>query len=301
MARFRREHRIHDLREALRRSAERLRERLRERIRKRNDDSIKRTRESTENKSRSAKEFNLLARLRQRFHIKIEDPWFKLETLRNYMADYIVSQNIFTYDHVRNTILDALNRIREPDLRNLYLYNKLIARYQNPPCGSVKFYIKITYTTLNILRTIRDKFTLYVRNWINNSKLRDRLLQAVAFVLQLLLRSRTKPEDEDYNSELLANPESTLSENDQVTVSRSDTTQTERRYSLGFLLRHPSLIARALAMKLGLAEHSHDAHHCSVYAFLPERSKMKYYVNLPYQQYYDFIVYERRRKMRGVK
>lgn len=301
MARFKREHRIHDLRESIRRSIERLRERFRETLRRRSDEGIKRTREITESNTKKAKEYNELSRLRQKFRLKIEDPFFKLETLRNHMADYIVSQNIYTHEHVRATILDALNRIREPDLRNLYLFNKLVARYQTPPCGSVKFYVKLTYVTLNILKSIRDRFTLYVRNWINNSKLRDRLLQTAAFVLALLLRSRTKHEDEDYNSELLANPESTLSENDQVTVSRSDTTQTERRYTLGFIMRHPTFIARALTMKLGLAEHSHDAHHCSVYAFLPERSKMKYYVNLPYQQYYDFIVYERRRKMRGVK
>jgi hypothetical protein len=301
LARFRHEHRIHDMLERLRESFRQLRERFKERFRKRTDKIIKKQNERIVRDTERAKTFNNLSHIRQRFRYKIDDIFFKVETLKSYISDVIVKNNIIRFENVLNAVKHGLSRIRDVDYNNLYALTRYVARFMNPPCGSMKYYVKITYQSIQALKQLYDRFVIYVRNWISNKKLRDRILNAVTFVIQLLLRSREKPEDEDYNSETLANPESRLDANDKVDIMRSDITDTKRTYTLGFLLRHPSFIGRIFATKLGLSEFSADSHHCSLYAHMAEISRRKHYLDLDKTRYYDFIIYRQRIKMRGIK
>jgi hypothetical protein len=301
LARFRREHRIHDILERARELAKERLSNLRERIRKNTENLSKSIRDRIKRDTDKAKAFNERFKERQLFRLKIDDPFFKLETLKAYTVDLLTAQGVINVNRLRDAIRHGLDRIKQIDFTNLFSLEKCVARYHVGPCNSYKYYVKLTYTTRDILKTFAANFVVYVRNWIANARLRDRLLNAVAFVIHALLRSRTKSRDEDYNSEYLANTNSTLDDNDQLEISRSDPTNTARTYSLGFLLRHPTFIARSLAIKLGLAEHQSDSHHCSIYVQRVEISKRKHYRGLDFQRYYDFIIAEEKERFRGIK
>lgn len=301
MARFRREHRIHDLLERNRELQRERHERLRERTKHLIDTTIRDTIERVVGISRKAKTFNEKYRERQQFKLKIEDIFFKTETLKTYMVDNIASQNIISREKIISAVKHGLDRVRQPDMENLYSLEKCIARYHVGPCNSYKYYVKLTHMIREELLNLALKMAIYIRSWISNEKLRDRLLNAIAFVIHALLRSRTKSRTEDYNMEYLGNPESTLQESDTVEIMRSDITNTARSYSLGFLMRHPTFIARATAYKLGLAEYSSDSHHCSIYVHRTEISKRKHYRGLDFQRYYDFIIFEDKERFRGIK
>jgi hypothetical protein len=301
LARFRREHRINDLLERARELAKKRLENLREKIRKNVESLSRSTRDRVRRDTDRARAFNEKFRERQLFRLKIDDPFFKIDTLKSYIVDLLTAQGVIDLNKLRNAVKHGLDRIKQIDFTNLFNLEKCVARYHTGPCNSFKYYVKLTYATRDILKTLANNFVVYIRNWIANARLRDRLLNAIAFVIHALLRSRTKPRDEDYNSEYLANTNSTLDDSDQLEISRSDTTNTARSYPLGFLLRHPSLIARAIASKLGLAEYQSDSHHCSIYVQRVEISKRKHYRGLDFQQYYDFIIYEDRQRFRGIK
>lgn len=300
LVRFRREHRIRDLlervRELARERIESFRERLRESIKKHTAEARERTERDTE----KAKQFNLLARLRQKSFIEARDIFFKLETLRSYLIDVLLAQKVTSIDKITEAIKQGLSRVSIPRIDILYELSRCVARYQVGACNSKKYYVKLTYSTLNILRNLGIKFAVYVRSFIDNAKLRDRLLNAIALVIHALLRSRTKSRREHYNSEMLANADSTLQDSDSVTIMRSDVTQTTRSYSLAFLMRHLTLIARSLAVKLGLSEVAGDGGHCSIYAMPSYASRRKEYLNLDFQRYYDFIIFEDKQSMRWI-
>jgi hypothetical protein len=264
IGKIRREHKIHDILERSRELARKRLEGLREKTRKTAENLSRSLRERVRRDTDRARAFNERFRERQLFRIKIEDPFFKIETLRTYMVDLLTVQNIVDVNRLRDAIKHGLNRIKQIDFTNLFNLERCVARYHTGPCNSSKYYVKLTYATRDILKTLAVNFVVYIRNWIANARLRDRLLNAIAFVIHALLRSRTKSRNEDYNSEYLANTNSTLDNNDQLEISRSDITNTARTYSLGFLLRHPTFIGRVIAMKLGLTEHSSDSHHCSI-------------------------------------
>jgi len=301
LARFRREHRIHDLLERNRELARKRFEELRERTRRLTDNISRSLRERVRRDTDKAKAFSDKFKERQLFNLKIDDIFFKVDTLRTYIVDLLTAQGIIDINKLRDAIKHGLDRIKQIDFTNLFNLEKCVARYHVGPCNSYKYYVKLTYITRNILRDFVANFVVYIRNWINNLKLRDRLLNAATFVIHALLRSRTKSRNEDYNSEYLANTNSTLDDADNLEISRSDTTNTARIYSLGFLLRHPTFIARSLALKLGLAEYSSDSHHCSIYVQRVEVSRRKHYRGLDFQRYYDFIVFEDKERFRGIK
>lgn len=300
MARFRRQHRIFDIiertRELARQRIEKLRERIARNTAKQRDTTIRETAKATE----KARQFNLLARLRQKPMLEPRDIFFKLETLKTYMVDVLVARGVVSASRLVEAVNHGLSRIREPNMNILYELTRCVARYQTGPCASRKYYVKLTYTTLSILRQTGQRFALYIRRFIANARLRERLLNAIAFVIHALLRSRTKSRRENYNSEMLANPDSTLSDSDNVSTMRNDITQMDRSYPLAFMMRHPSFISRGMAMQLGMAEILGDGGHCSIYAMPAHRSKRKEYIDLPFQQYYDYIIYEDRQSMRGI-
>jgi hypothetical protein len=301
LARYRKEHRVFDILERARELAKERLNNLREQIRKNTENMSKSIRERVKRDTEKVRAFNEKFRDRQLFGLKIDDPFFKVDTLKSYMVDLLTAQGIIDINKLKDAIKHGLDRIKQIDFTNLFNLEKCVARYNVGPCNSFKFYVKLTHTTRNILKDLATNFVVYIRNWISNSKLRDRLLNAVAFVIHALLRSRTKPRNEDYNSEYLANTNSTLDDYDNLEISRSDPTNTARSYSLGFLLRHPTFIARSLASKLGLAEYSSDSHHCSIYVQRVEISRRKHYKDLDFQRYYDFIVYEDKQRFRGIK
>jgi hypothetical protein len=301
LARFRARHRIFDILERSRELARKRLENIRERTRRLTDNISKTLRERVRRDTDKTRAFNERFRERQLFRLKIDDPFFKLETLKAYTVDLLTAQGIIDLNKLRDAIKHGLDRIKQIDFTNLFNLEKCVARYHTGPCNSYKYYVKLTYATRDILRDLATNFVVYIRNWIANARLRDRLLNAIAFVIHALLRSRTKSKNENYNSEYLANTNSTLDDADNLEISRSDPTNTARSYSLGFLLRHPSFIARSLASKLGLAEYSSDSHHCSIYVQRAEISRRKHYKGLDFQQYYDFIIAEDRERFRGVK
>lgn len=301
LARFRGRHKIHDLLERTRELARKRLEDIRERSKRLIETLSKGVRENVKRDTERARAFVERARERQLFSLKIDDIFFKTDTIRTYIVDLLTARGIIDISKLRDAVKYGLDRIRQINLANLYNLEKCVARYHVGPCNSYKYYVKLTYTTKNILKDLVERFVVYVRNWISNAKLRDRLLNAIAFVIHALLRSRTKSRREDYNSEYLANTNSTLDDYDQLEISRSDPTNTARVYSLGFLLRHPTFIARSLAFKLGLAEYASDTHHCSVYAHRVEISRRKHYRGLDYQRYYDFIIYQDKERFRGIK
>jgi hypothetical protein len=301
LARFRREHRIFDILERARELARERLNNLRERIRKNTENLSKSIRERVRRDTERVKAFNERFKERQLFSLKIDDIFFKLNTLKTYTVDLLAAQNIININRLRDAVKHGLDRIRQVDFTNLFNLEKCVARYHVGPCHSYKYYVKLTYITKGVVKTLLPNFVVYIRNWVANAKLRDRLLNAVAFVIHALLRSRTKHRNEVYNSEYLANTNSTLDDADNLEVSRSDVTNTARSYSLGFLLRHPTFIARSLVSKLGLAEYQSDSHHCSIYVQRVELSRRKHYKGLDFQQYYDFIIYEDKQRFRGIK
>ena len=300
MARYRRKYSVFDLLDRLRELARERHRRQREQTERTTSEALKSSTRETQKRSETAKTYNLFAKARQRFTLQLRDIFFKLETIRSYVIDVLRANNITTAEKITNAVRHAMSRIRSVDYSVLYELTKCVARYHTGVCGSKKYYVKITYTTREILRNLVDRFVLYIRNAIDNAILRKRLLNTVALVIHSLRRSRTKSRTEHYNSEYLANTNSTLDNYDSVSISKSDVTNTERRYSLSFLLRHPAFIARVLPVKLGLAEHSADSIHCSVYAMQSYASKRKHYRELPPDQYYDFITYESIEKLRGI-
>lgn len=300
LARFRHRQRIFDLFERLRELARERQQKLRESINKNVRERVRDTAETTQRNTEKAKTFNIFARMRQRFRLEQRDIYFKLETFKTYAIDVLRAKNITTTAKITNAVRQAISRVRAPDFSVLYELTRCVARYQSPPCGSKKYYVKVTYSTAGILKQLVERFVLYVRNAIDNAKLRNRLLNVVALVIHSLRRSRTKSRTEHYNSEYMGNTNSTLDDYDSVSIAKSDVTNTERKYQLGFLMRHPSLIARSLAVKLGLHEFAGDGIHCSIYAMPAYHSKRKHYRELPPEQQYDYIVYETIEKMKGI-